>query len=148
MSTFFSLEPPSGPVHRVRKRRNANWPRLEPLSPAYIPPVPGATVAVTQRAGGGRHTLLALRVTDENGRTAPIRVATPEPSASESPGTESPFAVCDIWVEVPGYEMLLVENVQVFPNTESLQELELIPLPEQTSSSTRGEIVDIPPQDL
>ena len=61
-------------------------------------PVPGATVAVTQRAGGGRHTL-ALRVTDENGRTAPIRVATPEPSASESPGTESPFAVCDIWVE-------------------------------------------------
>ena len=29
-------------------------------------PVPGATVAVTQRAGGGRHTLLALRVTDEN----------------------------------------------------------------------------------
>ena len=111
-------------------------------------PVPGATVAVTQRAGGGRHTLLALRVTDENGRTAPIRVATPEPSASESPGTESPFAVCDIWVEVPGYEMLLVENVQVFPNTETLQELELIPLPEQTSSSTRGEIVDIPPQDL
>ena len=99
-------------------------------------------------AGGGRHTLLALRVTDENGRTAPIRVATPEPSASESPGTESPFAVCDIWVEVPGYEMLLVENVQVFPNTETLQELELIPLPEQTSSSTRGEIVDIPPQDL
>ena len=32
-------------------------------------PVPGATVAVTQRAGGGRHTPLALRVTDENGRT-------------------------------------------------------------------------------
>ena len=41
-----------------------------------------------------------------------------------------------------------VANVQVFPNTETLQELELIPLPEQTSSSTRGEIVDIPPQDL
>ena len=51
-------------------------------------------------------------------------------------------------MEVPGYEMLLVENVQVFPNTETLQGLELIPLPEQTSSSTRGEIVDIPPQDL
>ncbi|MFQ9917165.1 MAG: hypothetical protein ACLRWQ_13030 [Flavonifractor plautii] len=32
-------------------------------------------------------------------------------------------------MEVPGYEMLLVENVQVFPNTETLQELELIPLP-------------------
>lgn len=117
----------------------------------YLPgPAPGAGRYCSGDAEGGRrrHTLLALRVTDENGRTAPIRVATPEPSASESPGTESPFAVCDIWVEVPGYEMLLVENVQVFPNTETLQELELIPLPEQTSSSTRGEIVDIPPQDL
>ena len=31
-------------------------------------PVPGATVAVTQKSGGGRHTLLAVRTTDENGR--------------------------------------------------------------------------------
>ena len=30
-------------------------------------PVPGATVAVTQKSGGGRHTLLAVRTTDENG---------------------------------------------------------------------------------
>ena len=29
-------------------------------------PVPGATVAVTQKSGGGRHTLLAVRTTDEN----------------------------------------------------------------------------------
>ena len=65
-----------------------------------------------------------------------------------NPQGQSPPSPSDIWVEVPGYEMLLVENVQVFPNTETLQELELIPLPEQTSSSTRGEIVDIPPQDL
>ena len=85
------------------------------------PPRCRVTVAVTQRAGGGRHTLLALRVTDENGRTAPIRVATPEPSASESPGTESPFAVCDIWVEVPGHEMLLRRMSRSFPNTETLQ---------------------------
>ena len=37
-------------------------------------PVPGATVAVTQKSGGGRHTLLAVRTTDENGRIAPVRV--------------------------------------------------------------------------
>ena len=122
----------------------------------YLPgPAPGAGRYCSGDAEGGRRAAYAAGLTgDGRKRThrAPhptiYRVATPEPSASESPGTESPFAVCDIWVEVPGYEMLLVENVQVFPNTETLQELELIPLPEQTSSSTRGEIVDIPPQDL
>ena len=111
-------------------------------------PVQGATAAVTRPTGQGRHQLVALRVTDENGLTQPVALPAPALSQSDHPGGERPFAVCDIWVEVPGYEMLLVENVQVFPNTETLQELELIPLPEQTSSSTRGEIVDIPPQDL
>ena len=84
-------------------------------------PVAGATVAFTQRSTEGRHTLLALRVTDANGRTQPVRVGTPDPSASESSGTAEPFAVCDIWVESPGYELLVVENVQIFPNTQTLQ---------------------------
>lgn len=111
-------------------------------------PVAGATVAVTRKSGGGRHTLLAVRMSDENGRTSPVRIATPDPVASESPGMEVPFAACDLWIEAPGYEMRLVENVQVFPNTETLQELELVPLPEFTAPSTRGEAVDIPAQEL
>ena len=111
-------------------------------------PVPGATVAVTQRAGGGRHTLLALRVTDENGRTAPIRVATPEPAASESPGTESPFAVCDIWVEHTGYRMLHVEGVQIFPGVETRQDAELLPLPEHPAAGDMTTVVDVTPQPL
>lgn len=111
-------------------------------------PVIGATVAFTQRGTEGRHALLALRVTDANGRTAPVRVGTPDPSASESPGTVEPFAVCDIWVEAPGYELLVVENVQIFPNTQTLQELELIPLPEQTPTLLPENPVNIPPQNL
>ena len=111
-------------------------------------PVEGATVAFTQRGGEGRHALLALRVTDANGRTAPVRIGTPDPAASASPGTVDPFAVCDIWVESPGYELLVVENVQIFPDTQTLQELELIPLPEQTSGLLPEHPVVIPPQNL
>ena len=111
-------------------------------------PVGGATVAFTQRGNEGRHILLAVRVTDENGRTAPGRVATPNASASESPGTAHPFAVCDIWAESPGYELLVVENVQIFPGTQTLQELELIPLPENTATLLPEEPVNIPPQNL
>ena len=111
-------------------------------------PVEGATVAFTQRSGEGRHALLALRVTDANGRTPPVRVGTPDPAASEAPGTPDPFAVCDIGVEAPGYELLVVENVQVFPDTQTLQELELIPLPEQSSPLLPDHPQVIPPQNL
>lgn len=111
-------------------------------------PIPGATVAATQRAADGRHTLLAVRITDSNGRIAPITLSTPDSSASESPGTLTPFSVCDLWAEAPGYELLLVENVQVFPGTETIQTLELIPLPEESHPSFPLEWVDIPAQDL
>ena len=114
----------------------------------YLPgPAPGAGRYCSGDAEGGRRAAYAAGLTGD-GRKRTHRADPRRHTRAVCPGTESPFAVCDIWVEVPGYEMLLVENVQVFPNTETLQELELIPLPEQTSSSTRGEIVDIPPQDL
>lgn len=111
-------------------------------------PVAGATVAFTQRSKEGRHALLALRVTDANGRTAPVQVETPDASASESPGTVTPFAVCDIWAESPGYELLVVENVQIFAETQTLQELELIPLPEQSPTLLPENPVNVPPQNL
>ena len=111
-------------------------------------PVPGATVAVTRKAAGGRHDLLAVRITDENGRIAPVEVDTPDQAASASPGTPSPFSVCDVWVEAQGYELLFLENVQLFPGTETLQEAELIPLPEQVPLSARVESVNVTPQEL
>ena len=111
-------------------------------------PVEGATVAFLQRNGGGRRELLAVRVTDRSGRTAPVEVATPTSSASESPGTSRPFAVCDIWAEAPGYELQAVDNVQIFPGTQTLQELELIPLPERAPAGTSQPPVNIPPQSL
>ena len=51
-------------------------------------------------------------------------------------------------MEAPGYEMLYLENMQVFPNTETLQEVELIPLPEQAPPASRGETVNVTPQEL
>ena len=111
-------------------------------------PIQGAPVAITQKAADGRSTLLAIRISDENGRTSPVRVRTPDPSDSESPGNPVGFTSCDIWTEAPGYETSLSENVQVCPNTETRQELELSPLPEQADPNTTMDRVDVPPQDL
>ena len=111
-------------------------------------PVQGATIVITQKSGQNRHHVLAVEVSDENGRTKPISIETPEQSASLSPGSQMPFTQVDLWAEAPGFEMLISEDLQVFPNTETLQLLELIPLPEHTPPQSRGEFVQITPQDL
>ena len=56
--------------------------------------------------------------------------------------------MCDIWAESPGYELLVVENVQIFAGTQTLQELELIPLPEQSLTLLPETPVNVPPQNL
>jgi len=111
-------------------------------------PVQGATVALTQKAAAGRHTLLATRVSNSSGKTSPIQIDTPNLSAGLSPGTQTPFALVDLWVEAPGYEILTVQDIQVFPNVETVQELELIPLPEMAIPGSRSEQVQITPQNL
>jgi hypothetical protein len=112
-------------------------------------PVPGATVAITQKnENSGHQTLLAVRVSNENGRIAPVQIPTPAVGAGTAPGGVVPFAIVNLWVEASGYETLLVENLQVFPGTQTIQELELIPLPEQTAPPSRTEIVHTPPQNL
>lgn len=111
-------------------------------------PIQGATVAFTQKTSEGRHTLLAVRVTDETGRTSPVSVETPALSIGTSPNAAVPFALCDLWVQSPGFEMLLTEDVQIFPNVQTILDVMLIPLSEQASPSTRGEFVQITPQGL
>ena len=59
-----------------------------------------------------------------------------------------PFSLCDVWGQASGFEVQLIEDVQIFPGTETIQNLELIPLPEQTPPRSRAEVVQIPPQDL
>ncbi len=111
-------------------------------------PIPGATVAVTQKGADGRHVLLAVRVSDESGLTAPVTIPTPAPGEGLSPGGPVPYALCDLWVESPGFELLRAEDVQIFPNTETFQALALIPLPEQSPLQSRAEVVQNSPQDL
>ncbi|WP_243152158.1 spore cortex-lytic protein [Pseudoflavonifractor sp. 524-17] len=92
-------------------------------------PIQGATVAFTQNCADGRQTLLAVRVTDDSGKTAPVRLATPALSQSTSPGTQTPYALCNIWTEASGYECSIIGDVRVFPGIVSTQDIELVPVP-------------------
>lgn len=111
-------------------------------------PVRGATVSVMQKDPGGKLTLLAMRVSDDNGLIAPITITTPDSPESQTPGTPLPFTQCDIWVEHPDFGMLVVENIQLFPQVESIQPLFLHPLSETRSDYRTINLVTITPQDL
>ncbi len=111
-------------------------------------PIQGATVAVTRPGASGRHTLLAMRVSDQSGLTAPIPVETPPPQEGLSPGGPVPFASVDLWAHAEGFEAIRIQGIQVFPGTETYQALELVPLPEHALPGSRDDQVQITPQNL
>ena len=112
-------------------------------------PLQGATVTITKLRPDGTQQLLAVRVTNFDGLTDPVTVETPPMAESQSyQNTSVPYAVVDISAQRVGFDRVLVKNAQVFPNTETRQELSLIPTPDLPSSFDRTETFVVPPQDL
>lgn len=111
-------------------------------------PVVEATVAVSQRQTSQKHILLAVRITDENGEITPIEVPLPPAQKSEEQRVVTPFTTVDVWVEHPEYQQEIVEDVQVFPGVNSLQEVELIPLAEHEIPRNSYNVIHVTPQQL
>lgn len=111
-------------------------------------PIMGATVAVTGEGKAGRRRLLSVGKTDSSGAVGPILVETPGRGESTVPGTERPYALCDVWAEHPGFAALLVEGVQIFAGVDTFQGMELNPLAQGESSLTNTQIRQIPGQSL
>ena len=109
--------------------------------------IPLQGVAVTVTASDG--TVIAMRMTDRSGKISPISLPVPDLSASQAPDTgEIPFATVTIHARLRGYEQITAEGIQVFPNTITDQNLEMIPLSELPSEWDRTEFFDTPPQNL
>lgn len=108
-------------------------------------PLENVAIAVTTTDG----TAIALRLTDRNGKITPIEVPAPELSESQSPGSEeAPFTSVNLRARLEGYEQIEAENLQIFANTVTWQDLEMIPLSELPESWGDTEIFDTPPQNL
>ena len=109
-------------------------------------PLENVTVSIVRRVQGSVPQLLSVQISDRSGTTQPITVPTPEIENSQSPNQPTPYALFDVWAEHPMYQLLVVQNVQVFPGISSIQNLPLIPLPQVGRQSSVE--VDIPPQEL
>ena len=115
-------------------------------------PLEGATVVVAAAGEEGKWKLLSIQNTDSSGMIRIVQIDTPALGESTAPGglpgPGAPFAQCSVWAEQPGYAMLQVENVQIFPGVETVQNMELIPLPQGLCSLQQREERDIPAQSL
>jgi len=111
-------------------------------------PLSDVVIRILQRTSGGTEDLLSVQMTDRNGKTSAVTVVTPPTEDSLSPGNTSPFTIVNMTAELPGYEQIRVDNVQVFPDTQTVQDFQLIPLSAHTDYITPVEEFDIPPQNL
>ena len=109
--------------------------------------LPLQDVAVTVTAPDG--TAIAMRTTDRNGRIDPIPIPVPDKAESLSPDPpERPFAAVNLYAHKRGYERVESENLQLFADTTTVQNLEMIPLSELPDSWKQYVIYDTPPQNL
>ena len=109
--------------------------------------LPLRDVAITITANDG--TAIAMRLTNRTGQIVPVEIPVPEASDSQVPNPpERPFATVNLYANLRGYEQVEAENLQVFANTVTLQDLMMIPLSELPDSWEQTAIYDTPPQNL
>lgn len=109
--------------------------------------IPLKDVAITITDPDG--TAIAMRLTDRNGRIRPIEIPVPDKSESTFPGAdELPYAIVNLYAYLDGYEMVESEHLQVFPETTTFQDLEMIPLSDYPSLDDPFILYQTPPQNL
>ena len=108
-------------------------------------PLKDVAIAVTATDG----TAIAMRLTDRSGLIRPIAIPVPDKAESQSPDPpEQPFALVNLYAHLRGYERVEAENLQVFADTTTVQNLEMIPLAELPVSWNQTVVFDTPPQNL
>lgn len=109
-------------------------------------PLQDVAVTVTDTSGAA----IAMRLTNRSGKLdEPIEIVVPDLAASLTPNTGViPFSVVNLYARLEDYEAIEIENLQIFANTATLQNLEMIPLSELPDSWNQAEIFNTPVQNL
>ena len=109
-------------------------------------PLQDVAISITDASGGA----IALRITNRNGfLNAPIEIQTPNTNSGQSPNTGIiPFAVVNLYARLKDYEAIEIKNLQIFPGTTTVQDLEMIPLSEFPDSFNKLEVFPTPSQNL
>ena len=109
-------------------------------------PLKDVAVTITDTDGAA----IAMRLTNRSGLLdSPVEIVVPDRSASQSPNSGViPYAVVDLYARLENYEEIHAEKLQVFADTVTTQNLEMIPISELPEKWNIAEIFDTPPQNL
>lgn len=109
-------------------------------------PLKDVAVTVTDTDGGA----IAMRLTNRSGLLdTPIAISVPDISAGQSPNTGViPFSVVNLYARHENYEEIFIRDLQIFPDTTTTQNLELIPLAEFPDQWNKSEEFDTNVQNL
>ncbi len=109
-------------------------------------PLKDVAISVTDVNGAA----IALRLTNRSGTLGdPIEIEVPDLSASQTPNTGViPFTVVNLYARIADYEAIEIENLQIFADTTTRQDLEMIPLSEFPKAWNKLEVFNTPPQNL
>lgn len=108
-------------------------------------PLQNVTVVITSTDG----TAIAMRLTDRSGQIVPIPIPVPDRVDSLSPNPpDRPYAVVNLSARLQDYEQIFVDNLQVFADVTTDQDLELIPLSELPESRNKSERFETQTQNL
>lgn len=109
--------------------------------------LPLKDVAITVTASDG--TAIGMRLTDRNGQIIPIEIPVPDLRESQTPDPpERPYTVVNLYAHLRGYELVEAENLQVFADTTTIQNLMLIPMSELPDAWDQTVVFVTPPQNL
>ena len=108
-------------------------------------PLKDVAIAITAEDG----TAIAMRLTDRSGQIVPVEIPVPDLQESQSPDPpERPYAIVNLYAHLKGYEQIEAENLQVFADTVTRQNLVMIPLAELPNQWDQTVIFNTPPQNL
>ena len=79
----------------------------------------------------GRKELIAVKTTDQSGRTKPVPVKTVSRELSLEPGNSEPFSTFYVTASEKDFEPVKNRPVDVFANEVSILKIDLVPKPEK-----------------
>ena len=93
-------------------------------------PISGATVTITNQASN--RPLREQTTTNSSGQTQTLTLPTPPLEYSMVPEEPQPYSQYDITISAPGYETTTITGTQLLADELAIQNVRLVPLPENT----------------
>ena len=109
-------------------------------------PLENVAISITDPKGSA----IALRLTNRSGQLdVPIPISVPDLSASQTPNSGViPYTTVNLFAKLTNFEEIEANDIQIFADTVTNQNLEMIPLSELPEYWNQVEIFNTPKQNL